>query len=52
MWRCGKVNKKKGQSITDNILYYSCAEEMYNIVMRAHINTGHDGRDKMLKEVN
>jgi hypothetical protein len=25
---------------------------MYNIVMRAHINTGHGGRYKMLKEVN
>ena len=25
---------------------------MYNIVMRAHINTGHGGRDRMLKEVN
>lgn len=47
MWRCGKANQKR-QSITDNILYYACAEEMYNIVMRAHINTDHGGRDNML----
>lgn len=25
---------------------------MYSIVLRAHLNTGHGGRDKMLKEVN
>ena len=25
---------------------------MYSIVLRAHLNTGHGGRDNMLKEVN
>jgi hypothetical protein len=25
---------------------------MYSIVLRAHLNTGHGGREKMLKEVN
>lgn len=25
---------------------------MYSIVLRAHLNTGHGGKDKMLKEVN
>ena len=25
---------------------------MYSIVLRAHLNTGHEGREKMLKEVN
>jgi hypothetical protein len=46
MWRCGKANKKR-QSITNNILYYACAEEMSNIVMRAHIYSGLGGRDEM-----
>ncbi|CAC5388944.1 unnamed protein product [Mytilus coruscus] len=51
---CGDVEKliKKRQSLTDPILYYAYAEEIYSIVMRAHLNTGHGGRDKMLKEVN
>jgi hypothetical protein len=43
---------KKGQAITDPIPYYAFAEEMYSIVLRAHLNTGHGERDKMLKEVN
>jgi hypothetical protein len=43
---------KKRQAITDPILYYAFAEEMYSIVLRAHLNTGHGGKDKMLKEVN
>ncbi|CAG2258172.1 unnamed protein product [Mytilus edulis] len=51
---CGDVEKliKKRQSLTDPILYYAYAEEIYSIIMRAHLNTGHGGRDKMLKEVN
>ena len=50
----GDVEKliKKRQSLTDPILYYAYAEEIYSIIMRAHLNTGHGGRDKMLKEVN
>jgi hypothetical protein len=42
---------KKRQAITDPILYYAFAKEMYSIVLRAHLNTGHGGREKMLKEV-
>ncbi|VDI33512.1 Hypothetical predicted protein [Mytilus galloprovincialis] len=51
---CGDVEKliKKRQSLTDPILYYAYAEEIYSIIMRAHLNTGHSRRDKMLKEVN
>ena len=54
MLQCGDVEKliKKRQSESDQILYYSYAEEVYSIVMRAHINTGHGGRDKMMKELN
>jgi hypothetical protein len=49
----GDIEKliEKRQAITDPILYYAFAEEMY-IVLRAHLNTGHGGRDKILKEVN
>ena len=52
--QCGDIEKliKKRQAITDPILYYAFAEEMYSIVLRSHLNTGHGGRDKMLKEVN
>ncbi|CAG2230390.1 unnamed protein product [Mytilus edulis] len=48
---CGDVEKLI-KSLTDPILHYAYAEEIYSIVMRAHLNTGHGGRDKMLKEVN
>jgi hypothetical protein len=49
----GDIEKliKKRQAITDPILYYAFAEERYSIVLRAHLNTGHGGRDKMLKEI-
>ena len=45
--QCGDIEKliKKRQAITDPILYYAIAEEMYSIVLRAHLNTGHGGRD-------
>jgi hypothetical protein len=44
--------KSKSFIYTDPILYYTFAKEMYSIVLRAHLNTGHGGREKMLKEVN
>ena len=52
--QCGDIEKliKKRQAITDPILYYVFAKEMYSIVLKAHLNTGHGGKDKMLKEVN
>ena len=48
--QCGDIEKliKKRQAITDPILYYAFAEEMYSIVLKAHLNTGHGGRDELL----
>jgi hypothetical protein len=46
------LNKFRTSAITDPILYYVFAKEMYSIVLKAHLNTGHGGKDKMLKEVN
>jgi hypothetical protein len=40
---------KKRQAITDPILYYAFAKEMYSIVLRAHLNTGHGGRARKKK---
>ena len=49
----GDIQKliKKRKNDNDPILYYACAE-MYSIVMRVYVFTGHGGRDKMLKETN
>lgn len=46
----GDVEKLIKKPTTDIILYYACAEDMHNNEMEAHINTGHVGSDKMLKE--
>jgi hypothetical protein len=32
--------------------YYVCLEDMFKVVQKNHIATGHGGRDKMIKEAN
>jgi len=52
--QCGDVEKliKKRPADADaeaNTLYFTHMDDMYDIVKRAHLSTGHGGRDKMLK---
>jgi hypothetical protein len=35
----------------ENSLYYVHIEETFDVIKRAHIATGHGGRDRMLKEL-
>ena len=48
---CGDVQKviKKPNSDTDEIKYFVPLEQMFDVIKRAHIATGHGGRDKMAK---
>ena len=48
--QCGVTKKliKKRASPEEPPIYYAYIEEMY-IIQRAHIATGHGGRDRMLK---
>ena len=32
-------------------MYYVSIEDTYDVVRRAHLSTGHGGRDRMLKEL-
>lgn len=50
---CGDVEKliKKRKSPGDHPVYYATIEDTYDIVSRAHIATGHGGRDRMLKHL-
>ena len=43
---------RKRSSREDDIKYYVCLEDMFNVVQKNHIATGHGGRDKMIKEAN
>ena len=51
--QCGDVEKlvqeKADSSGSSDPVYYAHVDEMYDIIKREHISTGHDGRDKMLK---
>ena len=54
--QCGDVEKliKKRSDISESAsevqtLYFVHMDDMYDIIKRAHIGTGHGGRDKMLK---
>ena len=49
--QCGDVEKlirKKADSSQDPI-YYAHMDDIFDIIKRCHIATGHGGRDKMLK---
>ncbi|CAG5042391.1 unnamed protein product [Parnassius apollo] len=36
---------------TSTIIYYACRSELFDILHEAHIQIGHGGRDRMMKEV-
>ena len=50
---CGDVDKliKKRTSPEDHPVYYATIENTYDIIYRTHIDTGHGGRDRMLKHL-
>ncbi|XP_047488152.1 uncharacterized protein LOC125038654 [Penaeus chinensis] len=47
--QCGDSEKliKKRKSVDESPVYYVTIEDTYDIIKRAHITTGHGGRDKM-----
>lgn len=49
--QCGDVEKlmKKRKSPDDLTVYYVTIEDTYDIISKAHIASGHCGRDKMVK---
>ena len=49
IFSCGKVDKliKKRKNENDPILYYVPLEDVYSTILKAHVETGHGGRDKM-----
>ncbi|XP_068226108.1 KRAB-A domain-containing protein 2-like [Palaemon carinicauda] len=51
--QCGGVEKliKKRKAETQEFVYFVHVEDMFETIKRAHIATGHGGRDKMVKEV-
>ena len=51
--QCGDVEKliKKQLREEDTHLYYVSIEDTFDIIERAHILTGHGGRDRMAKEL-
>ena len=51
--QCGDVEKhiKKRKSPEDRPVYFATIEDTYDIITKAHIATGHGGRDQMLKHL-
>ena len=51
--QCGNVEKliKKRTSPVDRPVYFATIEDTYDIITKAHIATGHGGRDRMLKHL-
>jgi hypothetical protein len=51
--QCGDVEKliRRRKSNDDPIQYYVHIEETFDVIKRAHIATGHGGRDQMVKEL-
>ena len=51
--QCGDVEKliKKRKSPEDPPVYYATIEDIYDIISKAHIATGHSGCDRMLKHL-
>ncbi|XP_070206199.1 KRAB-A domain-containing protein 2-like [Littorina saxatilis] len=50
--QCGPVEKliKKRSCAEQTPVYYVTIEETFDVIKRAHISTGHGGRDRMIKE--
>ena len=51
--QCGGVEKliKKRKDETQELVYFVHVEDLFGTIKRAHIATGHGGRDKMVKEL-
>ncbi|XP_052792275.1 KRAB-A domain-containing protein 2-like [Mya arenaria] len=51
--QCGDVEKliKKRTHPEESPLYYVTIEDTFDVIKRAHIATGHGGRDRMIKEL-
>ena len=51
--QCGDLEKliKKRKYPEETPMYYVSIEDTYDVVRRAHLYTGHGGRDRMLKEL-
>ncbi|XP_068220838.1 KRAB-A domain-containing protein 2-like [Palaemon carinicauda] len=51
--QCGDLEKiiKKRQTLDETPGYYVSIEDTFDIVKRAHVATGHGGRDRMTKEL-
>jgi hypothetical protein len=51
--QCGDVQKiiRKRHDAQDNPVYYAHMDDLFDIVKRAHLSTGHGGRHKMEKEL-
>ena len=51
--QCGDVEKliKKRESKLSDPVYFVYIEEMYGVINRAHLATGHGGRDRMHKHL-
>ncbi|XP_063887764.1 KRAB-A domain-containing protein 2-like [Scylla paramamosain] len=51
--QCGGVEKliKKRKDETQELVYFVHVEDLFETIKRAHIATGHGGRDKMVKEL-
>ena len=51
--QCGDVQKLiRKKPHQEHPLYFAIIDETFDIIKRAHIATGHGGRDKMIKEIN
>jgi len=50
---CGDVQKliKKRQTSDELPVYYASIEDTFDIIKKAHVSTGHGGRDRMMKEL-
>ncbi|XP_064082882.1 KRAB-A domain-containing protein 2-like [Macrobrachium nipponense] len=51
--KCGDVLKLiRRRTANEDPIYFATLEDTFDIIKRAHIATGHGGRDKMVKELN
>ena len=46
-----KSSSKSAECLMNDQLYYVSIEETFDVIKRAHIATGHDGRDRMVKHL-
>ncbi|XP_068241069.1 KRAB-A domain-containing protein 2-like [Palaemon carinicauda] len=50
--KCGDVLQlTRRRTANEDPIYFAKLEDTLDIIMRAHIATGHEGRDKMVKEL-